>query len=414
RDCNGGSIARGDGPLHGGEEGVTEERTALELETEGGPKGPRPRGTLRERIAPSNVDWRTVLLVPLLAVVAALAVGAIIIALTEGPEDISTAYAALFRGAFMGVGPISETLVNATPLILAGLSVAIGFQAGLFNIGAEGQMTIGGMTAVLAGFMITGVPAIVHLPLAILAGFLGGAIWGGIPGWLRARTGAHEVISTIMLNFIAYRLVDFLLKQPAIIREGRFDPISRDALPSARLPQLLDWINPSLRLHGGFILAIVMAIVVWWVLYRTTIGFEFRAVGSNPNAASYAGMSVTFSTVTVMAFAGGLGGLAGANQILGVLNSVSPGFTAQIGFDAIALALLCRSHPAGVVLAGLLFGALRAGGQVMQVRSGVGIALITVIQALIIVFIAAPSLVRAIFRVRAGEGAGQLTRGWSA
>jgi ABC-type uncharacterized transport system permease subunit len=393
---------------------VTEERTALELETEGGPKGPRPRGTLRERIAPSSVDWRTVLLVPLLAVVAALAVGAIIIALTEGPEDISTAYAALFRGAFMGVGPISETLVNATPLILAGLSVAIGFQAGLFNIGAEGQMTIGGMTAVLAGFMITGVPAIVHLPLAILAGFLGGAIWGGIPGWLRARTGAHEVISTIMLNFIAYRLVDFLLKQPAIIREGRFDPISRDALPSARLPQLLDWINPSLRLHGGFILAIVMAIVVWWVLYRTTIGFEFRAVGSNPNAASYAGMSVTFSTVTVMAFAGGLGGLAGANQILGVLNSVSPGFTAQIGFDAIALALLGRSHPAGVVLAGLLFGALRAGGQVMQVRSGVGIDLITVIQALIIVFIAAPSLVRAIFRVRAGEGAGQLTRGWSA
>lgn len=393
---------------------MTEERTALELETEGGPKGPRPRGTLRERIAPSNVDWRTVLLVPLLAVVAALAVGAIIIALTEGPEDISTAYAALFRGAFMGVGPISETLVNATPLILAGLSVAIGFQAGLFNIGAEGQMTIGGMTAVLAGFMITGVPAIVHLPLAILAGFLGGAIWGGIPGWLRARTGAHEVISTIMLNFIAYRLVDFLLKQPAIIREGRFDPISRDALPSARLPQLLDWINPSLRLHGGFILAIVMAIVVWWVLYRTTIGFEFRAVGSNPNAASYAGMSVTFSTVTVMAFAGGLGGLAGANQILGVLNSVSPGFTAQIGFDAIALALLGRSHPAGVVLAGLLFGALRAGGQVMQVRSGVGIDLITVIQALIIVFIAAPSLVRAIFRVRAGEGAGQLTRGWSA
>ncbi|HLT98065.1 MAG TPA: ABC transporter permease [Acidimicrobiia bacterium] len=393
---------------------MTEERTALELETEGGPKGPRPRGTLRERIAPSSVDWRTVLLVPLLAVVAALAVGAIIIALTEGPEDISTAYAALFRGAFMGVGPISETLVNATPLILAGLSVAIGFQAGLFNIGAEGQMTIGGMTAVLAGFMITGVPAIVHLPLAILAGFLGGAIWGGIPGWLRARTGAHEVISTIMLNFIAYRLVDFLLKQPAIIREGRFDPISRDALPSARLPQLLDWINPSLRLHGGFILAIVMAIVVWWVLYRTTIGFEFRAVGSNPNAASYAGMSVTFSTVTVMAFAGGLGGLAGANQILGVLNSVSPGFTAQIGFDAIALALLGRSHPAGVVLAGLLFGALRAGGQVMQVRSGVGIDLITVIQALIIVFIAAPSLVRAIFRVRAGEGAGQLTRGWSA
>ena len=397
---------------------TSDEQTDVQAETETTSDvtghGPRPRGRLLERIAPSNIDWRSAVVVPLLAVLAALIVGALIILITEGPEDVPRAYGALFRGAFMGLNPLSETLLNAAPLIIAGLAVAIGFQAGLFNIGVEGQMTVGGMAAVMAGFMITGLPWIVHLPLAIIAGFLAGGIWGGIPGWLRAKTGAHEVITTIMLNFIAYRLVDWLLKQPAIIREGRFDPISRDVLPTARLPQLLDWINPSFRLHGGIILAVLVAIAVWWLLYRSTIGFEFRAVGSNPFAAGYAGMSVTGSTVLVMALAGGLGGLAGANQTLGVLFSTSPGFTGGIGFDAIALALLGRSHPGGVVLAGLLFGALRAGGQVMQVRSGVGIDLITVIQALIIVFIAAPDLVRAIFRVRTGEGTGQLTRGWSA
>ena len=377
-------------------------------------RGERPQGGLRERLAPRNLDWRGIVLVPLLAVFTALVIGALIIVVTEGFEEVGTAYLALFRGAFVGISSVSETLTTSAPLILAGLAVAIGFRAGLFNIGAEGQMTIGGMTAVMAGFMITGVPWIIHLPLAILAGFLGGAIWGGIPGWLRAKTGAHEVISTIMLNFIAYRLVDWMLKQPAIIREGRFDPVSKDIEATARLPQLLDWINPSLRLHGGFLLALFMAWVTWWVLFRSSTGFEFRAVGSNPDAATYAGMSVTAATVLVMAFSGGLAGLAGASVTLGVLGSVSPGFTAGVGFDAIALALLGRSHPGGVVMAGLLFGALRAGGQTMQVRSEVGIDLIVIVQALVIVFIAAPALVRAIYRVRTGEGTGQLTRGWSA
>lgn len=387
-----------------------EDRVVDEVEA----RGERPQGGLRERLAPSNLDWRGIVLVPLLAVFTALVIGAVIIVLTEGFSEVATAYLALFRGAFVGISSISETLTTSAPLILAGLAVAIGFRAGLFNIGAEGQMTIGGITAVMAGFMITGVPWIIHLPLAILAGFLGGAIWGAIPGWLRAKTGAHEVISTIMLNFIAFRLVDWLLKRPAIIREGRFDPVSKDIEPTARLPQLLDWINPSLRLHGGFLLALFMAWVVWWVLFRSSVGFEFRAVGSNPDAATYAGMSVTVSTVLVMAFSGGLAGLAGSAVTLGVLGSVSPGFSAGVGFDAIALALLGRSHPGGVVMAGLLFGALRAGGQTMQVRSEVGIDLIVIVQALVIVFIAAPALVRALYRVRTGEGAGQLTRGWSA
>lgn len=389
-------------------------QTEADSEIADRPTASAPRGPLWERIAPSQIDWRSVVLVPLLAVAAALLVGAVIIILTEGVSEVPVAYRALLQGAFGGTGPISETLVNSTALILAGLSVALGFQAGLFNIGAEGQMTIGGMTAVLAGFTLSGLPAIIHLPIAILAGFIGGAIWGGVPGWLRAKTGAHEVITTIMLNFVAFRFVDYLLKQPSIIREGRFDPISKDVLPSARFPALLKWLDPSFRVHLGFILALVMAWVIWWILYRSSIGFEFRAVGANPDAATYAGMSVTFSTVLVMAIAGGMGGLAGANETLGILGNVSPGFTSNIGFDAIALALLGRSHPAGVVLSGLLFGALRAGGRTMQVRSEVGIDLITIVQSLIIVFIAAPALVRAIFRVKTGEGTGQLTRGWSA
>lgn len=384
-----------------------EEETTVEPRT-------APRGSLWERIAPANLDWRSVLLIPSLAVLAALIVGAVVIVFTAGPSQVPAAYLALLQGSFGGVGSISETLVNSTPLILAGLSVALGFRAGLFNIGAEGQMVIGGTTAVIAGFTLSGLPLVVHLPIAVMAGFVGGAIWGGIPGWLRAKTGAHEVITTIMLNFIAFRLVDYLLKQPAIIREGRFDPISRDVAPSARFPELLNWLDPAYRLHLGFIVALVMAWVVWWLLFRTTVGFEFRAVGSNPDAAGYAGMSVTGSTILVMAIAGGLGGLAGANETLGILGNVFSGFSSGIGFDAIALALLGRSHPAGVVFAGILFGALRAGGRTMQVRSEVGIDLIVIVQSLIIVFIAAPALVRAIFRVRTGEGAGQLTRGWSA
>lgn len=373
-------------------------------------------GSLFERLAPRNLDWRSLVLVPLLAVLSALIIGALIIAVTDGPGAIPEAYSAMLRGSLLGWRSISETLTSSSPLILAGLSVAIGFQAGLFNIGAEGQMVIGGLTAVIVGFSLTGLPIIIHLPLALAAGILGGAMWGGIPGLLKARTGAHEVISTIMLNFIAFNLLNFLLKVPFIQLEGRFDPISKTVEATARLPRILTWVPvpgaSGLRVNLGFVVAIAAAWVVWWILYRSTIGFEFRAVGANPGAAKYGGMSVGWSLFLVMGVAGGLGGLAGANESLGVLGNVSPGFTSNIGFDAIALALLGRSHPGGVVLAGLLFGALRAGGRTMQAQSGVGIDLITIVQALVIVFIAAPALVRAIYRVRGGRAAGQITRGW--
>lgn len=370
-----------------------------------------------QRIAPRDVDWTTLVIIPLLAVLSALIIGAVIIVLTDGFGAVLPAYGALFKGAFVGWSSISETLLAATPLILAGLSVAIGFQAGLFNIGAEGQMTIGGLTAVIVGFNFEGLPLVIHLPLAVLAGFLGGALWGFIPGILRARTGAHEVITTIMLNFIAYRTLDYMLKLPFIQKEGRFDPVSKDVLDSATYPAILKWLPVEnadrLRLHLGFIVALAVAWLVYWILYKSTIGFEFRAVGANPHAAKYGGIGVATAIVLVMALAGGLAGMAGGNETLGVLGRATPGFTAQIGFDAIALALLGRSHPGGVVLASILFGALRAGGRTMQAQSDVGIDLIVVVQALIIVFIAAPELVRAIYRVKGGKKQGQVTRGWS-
>lgn len=371
-----------------------------------------------EKIAPRDVDWGTLVVIPLLAVLSALIVGAILIMISAGFDEILPAYKALFQGAFAGWNSISETLLASTPLMLAGLSVALGFRAGLFNIGAEGQMTIGGLTAVIVGISVTGLPAIIHLPLALLAGVLGGALWGFIPGVLRARTGAHEVITTIMLNFIAYQTLNYILKQPFVQAEGRFDPISEEVLSTARLPRILTWLPvegaDQLRLNLGFLIALAVAWLVYWLLFKSTVGFEFRAVGANPSAAKYGGMGVVSAIILVMAIAGGLGGLAGANETLGVLGRAFPGFTALIGFDAIALALLGRSHPGGVVMASLLFGALRVGGRTMNTQTDVGIDLIVVIQALIIVFIAAPELVRTIYRVKGGKETGQLTRGWSA
>jgi len=390
------------------------EREGPPAEGEGPPAEP-PRWV--RRVAPADVDWGALVAVPLLAVLSALIVGAVLIVISEGPGAVLLAYKALFQGAFVGWGSVSETLLASTPLMLAGLSVALGFRAGLFNIGAEGQMTIGGLTAVIVGVSFEGLPAVVHLPLALIAGVAGGAVWGLIPGALRAKTGAHEVITTIMLNFIAFRSLDYALKQPLVQAEGRFDPISEVVPPSASLPKILTWLPVEgaerLRLNLGFLIALAVAWLVYWLLFKSTVGFELRAVGANPSAAKYGGMGVVGAIVLVMAIAGGLGGAAGANETLGVLGKAFPGFTAMIGFDAIALALLGRSHPGGVVAASLLFGALRVGGRTMNTQTEVGIDLIVVIQALIIVFIAAPELVRAIYRVKGGKAAERLTRGWS-
>jgi len=349
-----------------------------------------------KRVVVTRFAFEDLVLIPILAVIIALVLGGIIMFATGVSLDaIQRAYVSLFVGSVGSINAISETLTAAIPLTLCGLGIALGFRAGLFNIGAEGQVLLGGVSAVFVGFYFTNLPAFVHLPLALLAGILVGGAWASIAGWLRAATGAHEVITTIMLNLTAMRLLDYLLRNPPIQKAGRTDPISETVLSSAELPRILTWIDPTFRLHAGILLAIAGVAFVYWLLYRTTLGFEFRASGLNPNAARYAGMRAGTIIVVAMAMAGALAGLAGANQVLGVLGRASPNFSGGVGFDSIAVALLGRSHPFGVLLAGLLFGALQAGGRQMQVGAGVNIDLIATIQALIIIFIAAPMLVRA-------------------
>ncbi len=384
----------------------------LDPETRAELLNPKER-SFAQRLA-TSADWRTAILIPLLAVITALIIGIFIIVITGSTfGDAMNAYVALVQGSVGSLRAISETLTAATPLILAGLSVALAFRAGLFNIGGEGQALIGGMFAVWVGFSITGLPIFIHLPLAVIAGIIGGAIWGFIPGILKAKTGAHEVITTIMLNYIALRLVDFLLKSAIFQREGRNDPVSKNIEGTAEYPAFLSSIDPALRVHAGLFVALAAAFLIYWLLFRTTIGFEFRAVGANPNAARYAGISVTRVYILVMMIAGALAGTAGAGQVLGVLGRATPGFTADLGFDGIAVALLGRSNPWGVVGAALLFGGLRAGGQQMQVSANVGIDLISVIQALIIIFVAAPALIAAIYRLKTPVASTQISKGWA-
>jgi simple sugar transport system permease protein len=353
---------------------------------------------LLRRIVVNRFDIEDIVLVPILAVMLALLLGGIaMLATGVSFPQIGSAFAALFYGSFGSISAVSETLTAAVPVTLAALGIALGFRAGLFNIGAEGQMLVGGMAAVAVGFSVTGAPLVVHLTLALAAGAIAGALWAAIAGWLKAATGAHEVITTIMLNLIAVQLTNYLLRNPPIQKLGRSDPISQSVLPTAELPKILAWFDPNLRVNFGVVIAIAAVVLVYWLLFRTTIGFEFRASGLNPQAARYAGMRSGLIVVSVMAIAGALAGLAGANQVLGVLGRASPGFSGGAGFNGIAVALLGRSHPVGVLLAGILFGALQAGGRQMQVAAGVRIDLIAIIQSLIIVFVAAPMLVRALF-----------------
>ncbi|MCG6859088.1 MAG: ABC transporter permease [Salaquimonas sp.] len=353
---------------------------------------------LLQRAAPGRAEFEDLVVVPIFAVIVALIVGAFIMLATA--VDITTigrSYVALLQGSLGSLNAVSETLTAAIPLVLAGLGLALGFRAGLFNIGAEGQVVVGGIAAVIVGFSMPGLPWIIHMPLALLAGAVAGGLYASIAGYLRAATGAHEVISTIMLNLISYRLLDYMLGLSWMQRPGRSDPVSKSVVSSAELPRLLTDIDPNLRLHAGIFLMIAAVIVVYWLLFKTKTGFEFRASGENPYAARYAGIRASLIIVLAMGTAGALAGLAGANQVLGVLDRTTPGFSAGIGFNAISVALLGRSHPIGVLFAGLLFGALEAGGRQMQVDAGVSIDLIGIIQSLIIVFIAAPLLVRAIF-----------------
>jgi simple sugar transport system permease protein len=372
------------------------------------------------------------LLVPALAVFTALIIGAIIIAAFD-PDVLAAwgsffrnplgaisitfatiidAYKALFQGSFGSpveiiqaiitriqtgesrplldaLRPLAESLVIATPYIFAGLAVALGFRGGLFNIGAEGQLFVGGLASVYVGYSITGLPWYIHLPLALLAGMLAGAIWGAIPGLLKARTGAHEVINTIMMNYIAFRLTDYLLQAGRMARPDGL-PITPEVEPSAYLPALFP---RPMRLHVGFFLALIVAALVYWFLWKTTRGFEIRLVGANPRAARYAGIRITSTVVFTMALSGALAGLTGANQVLGLDHRLVRAFSTGYGFDSIALALLGNSHPVGVVLASLLFGFLRGGAARMQSVASVPVEIIRIVQGTIIVFIAVPEII---------------------
>ena len=335
--------------------------------------------------------------IPIVAVILALLLSALIMLATSvAPANIAKSFVALAYGSVGSLAAISETLTSTIPLVLSGLGIGLAFRAGLFNIGAEGQIVIGGLAAVIASFAITGLPFYVHMPLVLTIGMLAGALYAGLVGFLRAATGAHEVISTIMLNLIAFRMLDYVLRQPFIQKEGRSDPISKAVLETAELPRLLTFIDPNLRVHAGLVIMLISVALIYWLLFRSKLGFAFRVSGENPDAAKYAGIRAGLTIVLAMALAGGLAGLAGATQVTGVLGRASPGFSAGIGFDAIAVALLGRSHPVGILLAGLLFGALEAGGRQMQVDAGVSIDLIGIVQALIIVFVAAPLLVKQI------------------
>lgn len=423
---------------------------------EGTPKAEEKKGAgeiLLEELTPDTPkkgSWvrnaAQSMVVPLLAVLTGLIFSGIFIFLTTtevyqtwaqspllatqyGIKAIFQAYGALLNGSLGNPGkilaslqsgdpaairnafyPLSESLVTSTPYIFAGLAVALGFRAGLFNIGAEGQIFVGAICSAFVGYSFTNLPAIIHLPLALLAGMAGGAAWGFVPGWLKAKTGGHEVINTIMMNYIAFRLSDWLLSGP-MQRPNSFNPISPNIQASAELPRLF---GAPLRFHLGFFLALITAYGVYWLLFRTTWGFDLRTVGLNPNAARYAGMKASLVTMVAMSLSGALAGLAGANDVLGVNHNLAMAFSSGTGFTSIALALLGKSHPVGVVLASLLFGFLQAGATQMQLAASVPVDIIGILQGVILMFIAAPAIIRTIYRLRPPkeEEEGGVTISW--
>ena len=378
-------------------------------------------------------------LVPTLAVVTALLLGAIVIILTDfehlsqlGTDPLAAiggavggvlnGYGAMLAGALgdparilaalqggterqiaTAIRPLTETLVAATPLIFVGLAVAISFRTGMFNIGGDGQLVMGalGATTVAIGLQTSGLPSIVILVLAIVVGTLTGAFWGFIAGFLKARTGAHEVITTIMLNYISYQIILFALRGEFLRNPAAGgQPISRPMNAWVDVPSIITL--PAIRLDYGFVVALLMAVAVSWLLFKTTKGFELRAAGFNMTAARYAGMSAGGSMMLAMALSGGLAGMGGGFLVIGTVGQLPPAqdLAGGVGFNAIALALLASLRPSGVVAAALLFGALTTGGKVMGIQSGIPFDLLFFIIAMVIMFVAAPGLIRSIWRVK--------------
>ena len=407
--------------------------------TPGAPEGPASSADLARRIARSN------LLVVVMAFVFAFLIGSllILVASTEvraalgyffaRPSDtfvacwqeISAAYTDMFRGAIYdpngfartaedvrerggsglyvllpslaaGFTPLLETLTVATPLIIASVGMAVSFRSGLFNIGGTGQLIAGATAAGFVGFSVD-LPPVIHLLVCVIAAILCGGLYGAIAGFLKARFGASEVISTIMLNWIATYALAYALTTAAFTGANRAQPTSPSIGADARLPLLA---GEDHRLHAGLLIALLAVVFLWWLMNRSTLGFRFRAVGSNPRAAEVAGIDVGRSAIGVMFVAGALVGLAGGVHVLGTEQRLTGSIAGSIGFDAITVALLGRSGPVGILLAGLLFAALSTGGRFMETSQGTPIDLVQVIQALVVLFIAAPPMVRALIGLR--------------
>jgi len=398
----------------------------------------------------SSLRWMAeanLAVVTFLAIVFGLFVGAILIVVTTpatlsawghlGSEPgrslsvifstLGNAYGALFTGSIFspstlghaistGTGwntaftPISETMVSATPLILAGTGVALGFSTGVFNIGGQGQLICGALAATYVGFGVH-LPQAPHLVLVVLAGAAGGAVAGFIPGFLKARTGAHEVIVTIMLNYIFLNLLNYLLVTPPLQQPGQANAISRTVPPTARLPHLF---GGGLRVNVGFLIALGVAAAASWFMRRSTLGFEFKVIGANPSAGRTAGMDVRRATVLVLTISGALVGMAGMATLSGTDFFLSSGYGGNNGFNAITVALLGRNRPLGVVLGSLLFAALSTGGRYLQATTNIPLDLTQVIQAVIVFLVATPALVKEIFRLREA-GASKIllfSKGW--
>jgi ABC-type uncharacterized transport system permease subunit len=348
--------------------------------------------------------WRAIA-VQVVAVLLAVLIGAVIL-LVSGANPIE-AYLALLRGSFGTVTALGRTLEKATPLIFSGLAVAFAFKAGMFNIGAQGQLLLGAITAAFLGFAIHGLPLYIHMPLALIGGALAGGVYAAIPGALKAYRGAHEVITTIMLNYIAINITDYFADGPwKDTTPGNIVARTPVVDSAARIPNLGG-------IPMGFVIAIVVAFIVWWLLYKTTVGFEIRMVGLSPHAARYAGIKVAQTLILTMVISGILAGMGGAVETLGVVGRFQPGFNTGLGFDGITVAMLGKTHPFGTIPAAILVGAMKAGSSEMQFASGVAKEITDVIQALILFFVAADVIVRTLLRMRqVGGEEVKLSTGW--
>lgn len=347
--------------------------------------------------------------VPVFAIFTALVVASLAIFLS-GSNPIE-AYFALAAGAFGDLDSLITTAIKAIPLLITGLGVAVAFRGGLFNIGVEGQLFVGSIAAVIVGTGLQA-PVYIHLPATLLAGVVFGGLWAAIPGFLKAKYGANEVITTIMTNYIAIRIITWSIGAHGPLRRiTSVVPETNSIFETARLPELV----PGARLHAGILVAILAAVLIYLLLFRTTLGIEIRTVGMNLHAARYAGINVNRTIVLTMALSGGLAGLAGAVQVMGLSPfNFSTGFNVGIGFDSIAVAVLGSIHPLGITISSFLFGAMDAGARLMQLRARVPIEIITILQGLLLMFVAANQIIRGIYHIRAPKSQVDvnLTQSW--